>query len=384
MTSRTTIALRITAALVLLALAAMACTSGPSPAGELEVTSGRSPDAAVGGTVTYRERLALTEGATLVVELRDVSYADAAAPLIARQTIEDPGQVPVRFEVGYDRDDIDDRNTYAVSARIIESDGRLAFTNDTAYEVITRGNPRTVDMLLVLVEPPPGLVDAETDWRQWVEVPAQVVLASLLPNEPDHPLRIAYYQPAMGDCARRGNEGWEIRGAEIEAWVTLLRPPPTPWAIDCGADLLELDTIMVLGPSLVSGLTYEVTVNDVVAATFTLPDRDLPPSAIVESPIERAEVVTGEGTPRSYALDVVSGMPKGGSCSQFNGYEIQRREPYRIHVVVTHHEVVDPGVVCSADYPIVETTVPLGSDFEPGKEYTVTVNSDVTLTFVAE
>ena len=384
MTTRTTIALRLTAALVLLVLAAMACTSDPSPAGELEVTSGRSPNASVGGAVSYRERLALTERATLVVELRDVSYADAAAPLIARQTIANPGQIPIRFEVGYHRDDIDDRNSYAVSARIIESDGRLAFTNDTAYEVITRGNPRSVDMLLVLVEPPPGSVEEGTDWRQWVEMPAQVVLASLIQNEPDHPLRIAYYQPATEDCARRGSEGWEIRGTEIEAWVTLLQPPPTPWAIDCGADLLELDTIMVLGPSLARGLTYEVTVNEVHTATFTLTDGDLPPSALAESPVERAEVVTGDGTPSSYALNIVSGMPKGGSCSQFNGYEIQRREPYRIHVVVTHHEVVDPGVACTADYPIVETTVPLGADFEPGREYTVTVNSDVTLTFVAE
>ena len=383
MTTRITSAL-LAAAGLLLMLASAACSSDPEPAGELEVTSGRSTNASVSGTVTYRERLALTEEATLVVELRDVSYADAAAPLIARQTIENPGQVPIRFEVGYHRDDIDDGNVYGITARIIESDGRLAFTNDSAYDVITRGHPSRVDMLLVLVEPPPGLVDAGTDWRQWVETPAQIVLASLIPNEPDHPLRIAYYQPAMGDCARRGNEGWEIRGAEIEAWVTLLQPPPTPWAIDCGADLLELDTIMVLGPSLVNGLTYEVTVNDVVAATFTLPDRDLPPSAIVESPIERAEVVTGEGTPPSHALNIVSGMPKGGSCSQFNGYEIQRREPYRIHVVVTHHEVVDPGVVCTADYPIVEMTVPLGSDFEPGREYTVTVNSDVTVSFVAE
>ena len=263
--------------------------------------------------MSYRERLALTEGATLVVELRDVSYADAAAPLIARQTIANPGQVPIRFEVGYHRDDIDDRNTYAVSARIVESDGRLAFTNDTAYEVITRGNPRSVDMLLVLVEPPPGSVAEGTDWRQWVEVPAQVVLASLIQNEPDHPLRIAYYQPSAEDCARRGEEGWEIRGTEIEAWVTLLQPPPTPWAIDCGADLLELDTIMVLGPSLARGLTYEVTVNEVHTATFTLTDGDLPPSALAESPVERAEVVTSEGTPPSYALNIVSGMPKGGS-----------------------------------------------------------------------
>ncbi len=49
--------------------------SGPNAT--KEVPSGREPNAAVTGTVTYRERLALTPGATLVVELRDVSYADA-------------------------------------------------------------------------------------------------------------------------------------------------------------------------------------------------------------------------------------------------------------------------------------------------------------------
>ena len=111
------------------------------------MTSGRSPNASVRGTVTYRERLALTPGATLVVELRDVSYADAAAPLIARQTISDPGQVPIEFRVGYNRQDISSRNTYAISAQIVESDGRLAFTNDTAYDVITGGNPDRVEKL---------------------------------------------------------------------------------------------------------------------------------------------------------------------------------------------------------------------------------------------
>ena len=70
-----------------------------------------------------------------------MSYADGAAPLIARQTITEPGQVPINFKVEYSREDIDSRNSYSVSARIVESDGRLAFTNDTAYEVITRGRP---------------------------------------------------------------------------------------------------------------------------------------------------------------------------------------------------------------------------------------------------
>ena len=126
--------------IALFTAAACGSESGPSNA-TLEVPSGREPNASVSGTVTYRERLALTPGATLVVELRDVSYADGPAPLIARQTISGPGQVPIKFKVEYNRADIDPRNRYSVSARIIESDGRLAFTNDTAYEVITRGNP---------------------------------------------------------------------------------------------------------------------------------------------------------------------------------------------------------------------------------------------------
>ena len=378
------IAITVTAVVTaLLSALAAACTGEPAPAGELEVTSGRSPNAAVSGTVSYRERIALTEGARLVVELRDVSYADAAAPLIARQTIANPGQVPIRFEVGYHRDDIDDRNVYGVSARIIEADGRLAFTNDTAYDVITRGNPRRVDMLLVLVEPPPGLLPEGTDWRTWVETPAQIVSASLEPFEPDHPLRIVYYQSGVENCARPGNEGWEIDGARITAWVTLMQPPPTPWGIDCDAELLELDTYVVLGPSLVSGLTYEVVVNDIVAAAFTLPEPRFGHTAIAESPVERAEVVRVEGSPATYDLRVVSGLPKGSGCSQVNGYEIVRRDAYRIDIAITHHENVEPDVVCTADFPIVETTIPLGSDFDAGKEYTVTVNSDVTVTFVA-
>ena len=351
------IAIAATVIALLSALSA-ACTSDPAPVGELEVTSGRSPNAAVSGAVTYRERIALTEGARLVVELRDVSYQDAAAPLIARQTIENPGQVPIRFEVGYHRDDIDDRNLYGISARIIEADGRLAFTNDTAYDVITRGNPRSVDMLLVLVEPPPGLVPAGTDWRTWVETPARIVSANLVPFEPDHPIRVVFYQSAVENCARPGSEGWELDGARIRAWVTLMQPPPTPWGIDCDAELLELDTYVVLGSSLVTGQTYEVVVNDVVTAAFTLPEPRFGHTAIAESPVERAEVVERAGSPASYDLHVVSGLPKGSGCSWVNGYEIVRSEAYRIDITVTHHENVEPDIVCTADFPIVETTIP--------------------------
>ena len=365
-------------------LAGGACDGGSQPDNAmLEVSSGKSPNASVRGTVTYRERLALTPGAKLVVELRDVSYADAAAPLIARQTISGPGQVPIEFRVGYNRDDVDSRNVYSISARIIESDGRLAFTNDTAYEVITRGNPNKVDMVLVLVQPPPDMTDGGSDWRTWVETPVQVVSANLMPNEPEHLIRVFYYQSTIEGCARPGSQSLEMDGYDIVVRVTLMQPPPTSWAIPCHEQVVELDTVEPIGASLEPGQTYRVIVNDRETTTFTLPAAGLGHTFIAESPIDSAELVISEDAPTEYGLRVVSGLPKGSSCSQFNGYEIRRGEGNGIDVVVTHHEVADRMVACTADYPVVETFVPLGADFEPGVEYTVRVNSETVESLVS-
>ena len=264
---------------------------------------------------------------------------------------------------------------------------RLAFTNDTAYEVITHGNPHQVNMLLVLVQPPPDLVGdsgaAGLDWRTWVETPVPVIWANLIPNEAEHLLRVAYYQSTIEGCARPGNQELELNGYDIIVQVTLMQPPPTPWAIPCHEQVIELDTVEPFGTSLELGQTYRVIVNGWETTTFTLPESGLPDTFIAESPIESGEVVILESTPPQYQVQVVSGMPKGSSCSQFNGYEIRRREPNRRDIVITHHQVADPFVTCTADYPVVETTVPLGSDFEPGVEYTVSVNSDITKSFVA-
>ncbi len=368
--------------LAFLALVANCQTAPGSMDGTLEIPSGREPNAAVSGTVTYRERIALTPGATLVVELRDVSLQDAAAPLIARQTIEDPGQVPIAFKVEYSREDINSRNTYAIQAKIIESDGRLAFTNDTAYDVITRGNPNSVDMVLVLVQPPPDQVEEGQDWRKWVEAPVPVIWANLIPNEEEPLLRIAYYQSTIEGCARPGNEELHIEGFDIIARVTLMQPPATSWAIPCDEKVVELDTVLPIEASLEPEQTYRVIVNDRITTTFSLPRSDFPDSAIRESPIELAEIEVLGGTPTGYQLRVTSGMPSG-SCSHFNGYEIRRDSSNAIDVRVTHHYVVAEGVACTTDYPIVETVVPLGADFEAGTEYTITVNGQISLSLVA-
>ena len=374
----------LTCAGAIFVAALAACQGGEGPGeSRLEITSGRSPDASVSGTVEYREKLDLSEGATLIVELRDVSYADASAPLIASQTISGPGQVPIRFKVEYNRADINSRSRYSISARIIESDGRLAFTNDTAYEVITHGRPDRVDMLLVLVEPPPDLVGEGSDWRTWIEVPARVISANLLPNEPETVLRVAYYQSTIEGCARPGSQYLDLIGSDINVTVTLMQPPPTPWSANCDEQVVELDAIEHIEAPLQPGRAYRVIANGRETAIFTPPDLGARHTFIAESPVESTELLIREGSPNRHRLRVVSALPRGSSCSQFNGYEIRRKDANRIDVIVTHHEVADDMAVCTADYPLVETIVPLGGDLEPGAEYTVRVNSETVTLFVA-
>ena len=87
----------------------------------------------------------------MTVQLRDVSLQDAAAPLVASQTIEDPGRFPVDFAVPYEPGDIDQRATYGLQVRVTLHD-RLIFINDTAFDVLTRGNPsRGIDMWVIAV-----------------------------------------------------------------------------------------------------------------------------------------------------------------------------------------------------------------------------------------
>ena len=166
--------------------------------------------------------------------------------------------------------------------------------------------------------------------------------------------------------------------------MTRMAPPPRPEGIPCDEDLLELETVIHLGDAVVPGQTYRVTVNGFHTTAFTLPEPDSPFSVIEFSPVERVELEILESWPVRYNLRVISGLPKGSSCSWFNGYEVRFADPTTIEVEVTHHEVAEANVICTADYPIVETVIPLGSDFESGTEYTITVNSETTETFVAQ
>jgi len=103
------------------------------------------------GTVTYRERIALPSDAVIEVSLLDTSIQDAAANHIASTTVRPEGrQVPISFELPYDGKMIQLNRMYAVRASIRSGD-KTMFTTNTVYPVITKGNPKSADLVLVSV-----------------------------------------------------------------------------------------------------------------------------------------------------------------------------------------------------------------------------------------
>ncbi len=101
----------------------------------------------VTGTASYRERIALPPDAVFEATLEDVSKADARAEVLGRATIERPGAPPFRFTIDYDPARIEPRHRYALRATI-RARGRLLFTTDTHYPVLTHGAPESADLLL--------------------------------------------------------------------------------------------------------------------------------------------------------------------------------------------------------------------------------------------
>jgi putative lipoprotein len=93
-----------------------ACSVAPTPRANLD------------GEVFYLQRSALPTNAVLSVSLQDVSRADAAAVVLARESGPIKGQVPLPFHLQYDPRQVEPGHRYAISARI-EADGKVLFNN---------------------------------------------------------------------------------------------------------------------------------------------------------------------------------------------------------------------------------------------------------------
>jgi uncharacterized lipoprotein YbaY len=117
----------------------------------ISLQQGGQKKAAVTGTVTYRQRIALPPGAVVEVSLLDVSRADVPAVVIDKQEINPTTQVPIPFTLNYDPAQIDERHAYAVQGRIM-LDGKLWFTSTKRYAVITQGNPTRLEIVVDMVK----------------------------------------------------------------------------------------------------------------------------------------------------------------------------------------------------------------------------------------
>ncbi len=127
--------------------------------------------------------------------------------------------------------------------------------------------------MLAMVEPPPHMVDGE--WsaadRAPVEEAVSVTDVHMIWQGDEAFVRVVYLVSDIDGCYQRGREEATVDGLVVDVAVTAWVPPPAPWAIDCSDKNLELDGIVSLGNSLVTGETFSVTVNGEYSLTFTVP-----------------------------------------------------------------------------------------------------------------
>jgi hypothetical protein len=121
--------------------------------------------------------------------------------------------------------------------------------------------------------------------------------------------------------------------------------------------------LVLLGAVLVAGILYDVSgwrTGEVLA------------------PVHSVAIRADNSSPRQYFADVVSGE---GCGSRFDSYSVtQAGNTIQMKVFNLYSTTKWPQLCL---YVLVEHTIPLGTDFVPGVNYTVEANN-VTVTFVAQ
>jgi uncharacterized lipoprotein YbaY/heat shock protein HslJ/uncharacterized lipoprotein NlpE involved in copper resistance len=110
------------------------------------VLAAESATARIVGFATYRERIAMPRGAVFEAALEAEDQWDASGETIARVHDEDPGQVPIAFEIPFDPRRVDPEGRYVIRASIYVA-GRLRFSGTETY----RGAAQDRDRITVLM-----------------------------------------------------------------------------------------------------------------------------------------------------------------------------------------------------------------------------------------
>jgi len=244
---------------MLLAVAAFALRSAPASAASAKIT----------GSASYRERIALTPDAVFEATLEDVSLSDALAKVIARVRLEDPGQVPIDFEISYDPTRIEPRRTYVVRASIYDN-GRLRFIGNQAYPVLTQGHGSNVTVVMRGASREGDSREGDRDRRDPATMfrPLPATFTGLLPCADCVGIRYQINLLPHGAYMQRMSylrDGHDDNYYEVGAWslssdgrtLTLEsgRGERTSWLVKDARTLRKLDR---RGDRIDSGLPYEL------------------------------------------------------------------------------------------------------------------------------
>ena len=101
--------------------------------------------ATVRGRINYGDGLALPPQAVIDIELADISLAGSPGQVLARLRLSAEEDGPIPFELSVPSARIDQKRTYALSARISYG-GKILYVNTTQHRVLTQGAPVKVDL----------------------------------------------------------------------------------------------------------------------------------------------------------------------------------------------------------------------------------------------
>ncbi len=116
------------------------------------------------GTATYREHMSLPAGAVLEVDLVELGPASGEADrrVIASSVNENPGPVPIAFEIRYKKSVLDPSRAHGLDARIRLGE-RVLFETRTPVPVLTGKDVKSIEVLLTRSGPEGDMAALEAE-----------------------------------------------------------------------------------------------------------------------------------------------------------------------------------------------------------------------------